>query len=211
MHVYQELSTSREFRKRVSSFVHCPPVPLSVSLCTMLVYPSPGCHSSSPLYFLHPRMAPGLHLVAARRQSLVLLALDRRHDPARVLGGAELEVPDALPRAGGLRSQRERCSCVESWGGGGLFGETHELAVLDGDGDARADQRGLDVSLHKHTHVSNLSSPPEPRSTGKHPPACRPSPQHHAYTAPRPWAPRTARPSRARPSCRGGRPRPSSR
>lgn len=105
-------------------------------------------------------------------------------------------------------------SVVPAWrvgGGGGLFGETHELAVLDGDGDARADQRGLDVSLHKHTHVSNLSSPPEPRSTGKHPPACRPSPQHHAYTAPRPWAPRTARPSRARPSCRGGRPRPSSR
>ena len=50
-----------------------------------------------------PRRTRGaeLHLMP-RSQSLVLLALDSGHDLARVLHGAELKVPDTLPRSGGL-------------------------------------------------------------------------------------------------------------
>ena len=57
------------------------------------------------------------------KNSSCLLALDGRHDPARVPRRPELEVPDTLPRA------------------------RRELAVLDRDGDARADQGALDVRL----------------------------------------------------------------
>ena len=70
-------------------------VPLSYSL-----FPAgPTPRAPSELHLAPPF---GLHLVPCG-QSLVLLALDGGHDLARVLRGAELEVVDALPRAGGLR------------------------------------------------------------------------------------------------------------
>lgn len=65
---------------------------------------------------------PRLSCVSTRRSPFPL-ALDGGDDGAGVRAGAELEVPDALPGAGG------------------------ELAVGDGDGDAAADEGGFDVCL----------------------------------------------------------------
>lgn len=164
MHVYQELSTSREFE---SAFPLLSTVLLSrllsVFLCTMLL----------PRIFVYRGavLLRCIFRILSRFWTYILWPLADSHwyfSPwivamtLRVCFAARnsrYQMPCHVPVA-----CVASLSVVLAWGGkpGELrVGGAYEFAVLDGDGDARADQRGLDMRLHTPS-LATPSSPPTP-------------------------------------------------